>query len=309
MAQMVEGQRDNRLTPPHLSLIDQFTDTIWLERGLSSNTLDAYRTDLRQYMQWLQSQDLQPMWADENLVSGYIAHRAATASNRSAARALSTLRCFYRFLLQRGDIDNDPCTHVAAPALEKSLPGSLSESDVETLLAAPDVSTALGIRDCAMLELLYATGMRVSELVGLRISELDTNREAVQIIGKGDKERLIPTGRSAAEWCQRYLHESRAHILSGRVSEYVFISSRGGRMSRQGFWQNIKRYAKICGISPAPSPHTLRHAFATHLLNHGADLRSVQMLLGHASLSTTQIYTLVANARLKSLHRQHHPRG
>ncbi|MFZ0486616.1 MAG: site-specific tyrosine recombinase XerD, partial [Arenicellales bacterium] len=227
----------------------------------------------------------------------------------SSARALSALRRFYRFLLREGEIQTDPSLDIASPKLGTPLPKSLSESDVDRLLDAPDATQPLGCRDCAMLETLYATGLRVSELVELRLNELRVNPGVVQIVGKGGKERLVPLGESAMDAVDTYFRTARGDLLNTRTSDYVFVTRRGTAMTRQAFWQLIKRYAKIAGIKIALSPHTLRHAFATHLLNHGADLRSVQMLLGHSDLSTTQIYTHVAQERLKNLHAQHHPRG
>ncbi len=227
----------------------------------------------------------------------------------SSARSLSALRRFYRFLLREGEIETDPSLDISSPRLGKPLPKSLSESDVDSLLDAPDAGTPLGCRDRAMLETLYATGLRVTELVQLRMSELRTNPGVVQIVGKGGKERLVPLGESAMDAVDHYLRTARGELLGARASEHVFVTRRGSGMTRQAFWQLIKRYAAVAGIKSDLSPHTLRHAFATHLLNHGADLRSVQMLLGHSDLSTTQIYTHVARERLRNLHARHHPRG
>jgi len=293
-------------TPP---VIDQFLDFVWLESGLSENTLAAYRTDLAQFFNWAGIGDLNPREIRPEQISDYISYRAITYSNRSAARSLSTLRRFFRYLIQENELDHDPCANIVSPGIGKSLPETLSEQDIEKLLMAPDTGTALGLRDRAMLEVLYATGMRVSELVGLPVSHIDTTLGACRITGKGNKERIVPLGEDASDWVVRYLGEGRPDILGDMQSSALFVSKRGTAMSRQGYWQNLKRYAVLAGIRSSLSPHTLRHAFATHLLNNGADLRSVQMLLGHSSLSTTQIYTYVAQLRLKTLHSKHHPRG
>ncbi len=290
-------------------LLAQFIDTIWMESGLSNNTLDAYRNDLLGYYNWAHGQGLDPSKPSLELVQDYIFYRAETASKKSAARALSSIKRFYSFLIQEGLIDFDPCKNAVAPAVTKSLPKVITERDVEKLIEAPDIGTSFGFRDRTMIEVIYSTGMRVSELVGLQISQIDLNLEGCRVIGKGNKERLVPLGSTATDWIKSYMQNYRLDLLSGKQSTALFISSRGRRMSRQGFWQNLKKYALIAGIESSTSPHTLRHAFATHLLNNGADLRSVQMLLGHASLSTTQIYTYIASTRLKELHARHHPRG
>ena len=303
---------DNRESPNlrrDRALIDAFCDALWLESGLSDNTLSAYRNDLNTFVAWAVGTGVDILAPGDGAVSAFIRWRAGEASSRSAARALSTLKRFYRFILQRDLLDYDPCSGAVAPSIGKSLPKFISEKEVVSLLEAPDTETSLGLRDRAMFELLYATGMRVSELVGVTLSQVDLQVGVCRVIGKGDKERLVPIGQSATEWVVRYLSDSRADILGSRINPHLFVSRRACAMSRQGFWQNTKRYASQAGIRDDLSPHTLRHAFATHLINHGADLRSVQMMLGHASLSTTQIYTLVANERLKSLHRKHHPRG
>ena len=290
-------------------LVDQFIEAIWLEAGLSKNTLSAYRNDLVMFYTWCGYTGIDPISPSLDAVPDYIAFRADQASNRSAARSLSTLKRFYRYLIQESTLSFDPCQDAVAPALGKSLPKTLSESDVDRLLEAPDISTSLGLRDRAIIEVMYATGMRVSELIGLAFSQMDLTVGVCKVIGKGNKERLVPLGDNAIYWVQCYLDGSRPDILSGKQSQSLFLSKRAKAMSRQGFWQNLKRYALISGIKATVSPHTLRHAFATHLLNNGADLRSVQMLLGHSNLSTTQIYTYVARERLKELHQQHHPRG
>ncbi len=290
-------------------LIDQFLDAVWLESGLSKNTLAAYRNDLILFFAWVGCRGDDPIAPGAGAVSHYLSHRAISSSNRSAARSLSSIKRFYRYLLRENQIDHDPCAHVAVPAVGKILPKSLSQHDVERLIDAPDVSTALGLRDRAMIETLYAAGMRVSELVGLPMDQVDLTVGVCRVLGKGSKERLVPVGDVASEWIKRYVDGARADIIGPAQSAALFVTRRGNAMSRQGFWQNLQRYALVAGMPGALSPHTLRHAFATHLLNNGADLRSVQMLLGHASLSTTQIYTCIAQARLKDLHSQHHPRG
>ena len=289
--------------------VTQFIESIWLEAGLSQNTLSAYRNDLVLFYNWCADNKIDPELPSMDAVPDYISFRAEQTSNRSAARSLSTLKRFYRYMVLEAILDFDPCRDAVAPALGQSLPKTISEKDVERLIEAPDVSNSLGMRDRAMIEVIYATGMRVSELVGLAFSQIDLTVGVCKIIGKGNKERLVPLGDNAIYWVQRYLEEARADILSGKQSESLFVSKRATSMSRQGFWQNLKRYALVSGIKLSISPHVLRHAFATHLLNHGADLRSVQMLLGHSNLSTTQIYTYVARERLKELHQKHHPRG
>ncbi|WP_423909858.1 site-specific tyrosine recombinase XerD [Candidatus Spongiihabitans sp.] len=291
------------------TLIDLFLDVVWMESGLSNNTLSAYRNDLTQFFVWADSKGLSPTALSPEAVALFVSERALRSSNRSAARSLSSIKRFYNYLLQENKIDHNPCANVVSPSIGKSLPKSLSEDDVEKLIQAPDITTALGIRDRAMIETLYAAGMRVTELVGLSVNQIDLTAGVCRVIGKGDKERLVPLGDDAVEWITRYLKEARLEILGSAQSIALFITRRGAAMSRQGFWQNLKRYALIAGISSPLSPHTLRHAFATHLLNNGADLRSVQMLLGHSNLSTTQIYTYIAQARLKELHEHHHPRG
>ena len=303
---MAAKSRSSADTDP---VIDQFIETIWLESGLSSNTLDAYRQDITAYYHWAISEAIDPADPGTEAVPDYIAFRADRWSSRSAARALSSIKRFYRYLNHESQISYDPCQDAVAPSLSRKLPRSLSEDDVARLIHAPDTGTALGVRDRAMIEVLYATGMRVSELVGIPIDRVDLTVGVCKVLGKGDKERLVPLGDNAVEWITRYLDESRLDILGQGRSNSMFVSSRARAISRQGFWQNLKRYALVAGISTDISPHTLRHAFATHLLNNGADLRSVQMLLGHSSLSTTQIYTHIAQARLQELHQKHHPRG
>ena len=294
----------------NIQLIDQFLDAIWLESGLSANTLTAYRTDLKKMSDWLGKQKRSMDEASKSELLDYLAHTVRSGiSARSSARQLSSLRRFYRYLAREGIAESDPTSDLESPVIGKTLPKTLSESSVEQLLAAPAENTALGIRDRAMLETIYATGLRVSELVNLALSELDSAAGLVRVTGKGGRERIVPLGEEALAHLAQYLNDARPELLGDRESEAVFVTRRVGPMSRQAFWQLIKRYATIAGVGEALSPHSLRHAFATHLLNHGADLRSVQMLLGHSDLSTTQIYTHVARARLQSLHAEHHPRG
>ncbi|MBX2867067.1 MAG: site-specific tyrosine recombinase XerD [Acidiferrobacterales bacterium] len=289
--------------------LDEFLDAIWLQAGLSDNTLASYRQDLKHFSQYLHLQELNLMSIQRADLRDYLEFRGQDGSRRTVSRSLSTLKRFYRFWVAEGALELDPSADMTAPQVAKSLPKTLSEQEVERLISAPDISEDLGLRDRAMLETLYATGLRVSELVGLTMSEIDLVAGYCRVFGKGSKERLVPLGEQAIDWVDRYLDEARASLLANRHSDALFLTRRASAMSRQGFWQNIKRYALMAGISQSLSPHTLRHAFATHLLNHGADLRSVQMLLGHSSLSTTQIYTHVANARLQTLHQKHHPRG
>lgn len=292
-------------------LLDEFSDALWLEDGLSRNTLESYRRDLGKFAAWLcdaHSRDL--LSANHGDLLGYLANRfQARARASSTARVLSSLRRFYQFSLRQGRLEVDPTLDIDAPKRSRGLPKSLTESDVEKLLAAPRVDLALGLRDRAMLELLYASGLRVSELVTLRIAQLSQDMGIVRILGKGSKERLVPVGEVALDWARRYASQARPRLLEGRQSDALFVTSRAQAMTRQAFWHLIKRYALQAGIRSSISPHTLRHAFATHLLNHGADLRVVQLLLGHADISTTQIYTHVARERLKQLHAKHHPRG
>ena len=279
-----------------------------MERGLAENTLSAYRSDLLLFSVWAASRSRGLLDVGPADLSDFMAEQLGTPV-RTVARRLSALRRFYRYQVQRGTLDHDPSARLESPRLARRLPGVLSETQVDELLAAPDVSNALGLRDRAMLELLYASGLRVSELVGLTLNRINLTQSTVRVSGKGAKERLVPFGEEAADWLERYLARGRAEILAGRVSEALFPSRRARAMSRQAFWQAIKRYALRAGIDREISPHTLRHAFATHLLNHGADLRVLQMLLGHSDLSTTQIYTHVARERLKQIHAEHHPRG
>jgi integrase/recombinase XerD len=291
------------------ALLDEFCDALWLEEGLSRHTLAAYRRDLAKFAAWLEARGSDLTTASRAQLLAFLAEWAPRMKASSTGRFLSSVRRFYQHALRQGRLTVDPTLEVERPKRPRPLPKSLSEGEVEALLAAPDVTTPLGLRDRAMLETLYATGLRVSELTGLALAQLNLEAGVVRVMGKGAKERLVPLGEVAAEWLDRYLAGARAALLAGRVSEAVFVTGRGGAMTRQMFWNLIKRYARRAGIRETLSPHTLRHAFATHLLNHGADLRVVQMLLGHADISTTQIYTHVARERLKALHAWHHPRG
>jgi integrase/recombinase XerD len=291
-------------------IIDEFIDHLWLEDGLSKNTLNSYRFDLELFTGWL-DKSLKKNILDTSQVDiqQYLSFKFPTSKSRSISRLLATLRRLFRYLLRQKKIKIDPTLEIQSPKIPKSLPKSLSEEDVELLLAAPDVETNTGLRDKAMLELLYACGLRVSELVNILLTELSMTEGVIRVTGKGNKTRLIPMGEEAVDWIKKYIDESRNNILKQRVSKYLFITIRGGAMTRQAFWYLIKRYAIIANIKKSMSPHIMRHAFATHLLNHGADLRVVQMLLGHSDISTTQIYTHVARERLKKLHESHHPRG
>jgi integrase/recombinase XerD len=289
-------------------IIDSFLDALWMERGLSDNTLGAYRSDLYKFSIWLQTQKIEILNADANHVLAYLA-LAENTTARTVARRLSSLRRLYEYLLREAQIKQNPVSNIDAPRLGRSLPKTLTEDEVEALLDAPDTEDVLGIRDKCMLEVLYATGLRVSELVGLTVQQLNLRQGIVRVIGKGNKERLVPLGEEASVWLQQYISFSRNEILNNTMSDALFPSKRGKAMTRQTFWYMIKRYSVIAGINKSLSPHVLRHAFATHLINHGADLRVVQMILGHSDISTTQIYTHVARERLKDLHSQHHPRG
>ena len=294
-----------------IAIIDTFLDALWAERGLSQNTLSAYRRDLMAFMNWLQKSNKSLLLVNNIDIQDYLTFRAKTGVKTSSlARLISSLRRFYRYQLREGRIEEDPSALIDSPKTVQSLPNTLSESQIDALLEAPDIDDALGLRDRAMLELLYATGLRVSELVSLEQSQLGLQQGVVRVIGKGNKERLVPMGDIAVDWLTQYKQQARPDIMAGKgVSDSLFVTRRGSGMTRQAFWYLIKRYALAVGISQKISPHTLRHAFATHLLNHGADLRVVQLLLGHSSLSTTQIYTHIAKARLQSLHQKHHPRG
>jgi integrase/recombinase XerD len=290
--------------------IERFTDALWMEHGLSKNTLTAYRNDLAGLAGWLAGQDRELRSARRQDLLDYLSERVTGgAKPRTTARLVSSMRRYYRFLIREGCLQEDPSVRIETPRIGRPLPDTLSESEVEALLDSPEDADPLGLRDRAMLELLYACGLRVSELVGLTSDQVNLTQGVVRLMGKGNKERLVPLGEEAVDWLQRYIDEGRAELASDSRARELFITRRGAGMTRQAFWYRIRHYAVIAGINKHLSPHTLRHAFATHLLNHGADLRVVQMLLGHSDLSTTQIYTHVARERLKELHAQHHPRG
>jgi len=293
-------------------LVDQFADSLWLSDGLAKNTIESYRRDIMQLDSWLKrsSRAVVDQAGAEDL-QAFLAHRIEDrhASPRSTARLTSAMKRFYQYLIQERLIAEDPSLRLESPKLTRGLPKSLSERDVDALLAAPDANTALGLRDKAMLETLYASGLRVTELVTLKVAQLSLEMGVVRVMGKGSKERLVPLGESAADVIQLYLSGARIEILDGQKSDDLFVTGRGHAMTRQMFWHLIKRHALNAGIRVPISPHTLRHAFATHLINHGADLRVVQLLLGHADITTTQIYTHVARERLKQIHAQHHPRA
>lgn len=293
------------------SELERFTTALWLERGLSDNTREAYSRDVQGLNTWLLDQSRgNALTASESDVQAYLGARLSQgSSHRSISRLLSSLRSFYQYLVREGDVSSDPTQHLDRPKPSRPLPKSLSESEVDQLLNAPDASLVVEHRDLAMLEVLYASGLRVSELVGLTLPQLSLNQGVVRVFGKGGKERLVPLGEAAIETVTDYLGATRQALLKDRQSDVLLPSNRGKVMTRQTFWYRIKIYAKRAGIDPNLSPHTLRHAFATHLINHGADLRVVQMLLGHSDLTTTQIYTHVARSRMQALHEKHHPRG
>jgi integrase/recombinase XerD len=291
-------------------VIEQFLDAQWMERGLSENTLAAYRNDLNGFAAWLALRARDIVEARREDLLDYLSERVINGARpRTTARLLSSLRRFYRYFVREGRLTGDPTVRIDTPRIGRPLPDSLSEEEVEILLDAPAVSEALGLRDRAMLELLYACGLRVSELVNLTMEQVDLTQGVVRLMGKGSKERLVPLGEEASDWLQRYIAQGRPELAAGVSARALFITRRGQAMTRQAFWYRLRHYAVKSGINKTLSPHTLRHAFATHLLNHGADLRVVQMLLGHSDLSTTQIYTHVARERLKELHSRHHPRG
>ncbi|MGV7209567.1 site-specific tyrosine recombinase XerD [Oxalobacteraceae bacterium A2-2] len=295
-----------------LALIDEFCDSLWLEDGLSKNTLAAYRRDLGLFSHWLAQTRPQVgglLGVTRPDIQAYLGARAGQGKATSANRRLSVFRRFYQLALRQNKVSADPCQAVAAAHQPMRTVHTLSEAQVEALLAAPDIATPLGLRDRTMLELMYASGLRVSELVALKTLEVSLNDGALRITGKGARTRMLPFGAQAQQWVERYLREARGQILNGQVDDALFVTARGGAMTRQMFWVVVRKHAQRAGITAPLSPHTLRHAFATHLLNHGADLRVVQLLLGHADISTTQIYTHVARERLKQLHAQHHPRG
>jgi len=300
---------EHTLSISNTNELDTFIDHLWLEDGLSKNTLESYRLDLTTFALWLSKQDKQLLSVDQADIQQYLAVKFPLSKPRSIGRLIASMRRFYRFLLRENKISKDPTLQIESPKLPRSLPKSLNEDEVIALLNAPNIAEPAGLRDRAMLELLYACGLRVSELVGVKATEVSINEGVVRVTGKGSKTRLVPMGEEAADWISRYLREARSEILQKRLSDALFVTNRGEAMTRQAFWYLIKRYALIAGITKHMSPHVLRHAFATHLLNHGADLRVVQMLLGHSDISTTQIYTHVARERLKQLHSMHHPRG
>ena len=301
---------DISLTKDPKLVVDRFLDAIWMERGLSENTLGAYRADLLALKSRLDDKSVNLILAERSDLMDYIAWRVENgAKPRSTARQLSSFRRFYRYLLREGLISEDPTANIAMPKIGRALPQSLTEAEVDALLSAPNVPEPLGHRDRAMLEVLYATGVRVSELINLKINQINLNQGVLRIVGKGDRERLIPLGDEAQDWVREFIDGPRVEILLERQTDYLFPTRRGDRMTRQAFWHIIKRYAKKAGVAKKLSPHTVRHAFATHLLNNGADLRVVQLLLGHSDVSTTQIYTHVARERMKELHSRHHPRG
>jgi integrase/recombinase XerD len=296
----------------NLRLIDDFCDSLWLEHGLARNSLDAYRRDLRLFARWLdvtRPERASLLTVEPHDLDAYFADRHAESKPSSANRRLSVLKRFYQLALRNRHITVDPCLKLASARQPQRFVHTLSEAQVEALLAAPDVSTPLGLRERTMLELMYASGLRVSELVTLKLVELSMNDGVLRITGKGSKTRLVPFGQEARQWIERYLRDARGVILDGQVDDALFVTGRGGAMTRQMFWILVKKHAARAEIKAALSPHTLRHAFATHLLNHGADLRVVQLLLGHSDISTTQIYTHVARERLKLLHAEHHPRA
>lgn len=298
------------LSSEHERLLERWLDAVWMEKGLSRNTLDAYGRDLRSFLKWLDGRDLSCTAVGREHIGHYFADLLERGYEaRSTARFLSGLRGFFGYLKREGLIEENPALRVQRPRIGRPLPETLSESEVETLLEAPELSTPMGLRDRAMLELVYACGLRVTELVTLTVNQFNPRQGVIRVYGKGSKERLVPVGEEALAWIQRFIAEGRPEMLKGTDQGVLFPSQRGGAMTRQAFWHRIKQYATRAGIERHLSPHTLRHAFATHLVNHGADLRVVQMLLGHSDLSTTQIYTHVAQLRLQTLHAEHHPRG
>ncbi|KNC67965.1 site-specific tyrosine recombinase XerD [Pseudoalteromonas ardens] len=308
---MTDIELSDPATHSNSELIESFLDALFLEQGLSDNTLAAYRADLDKFVRYVVANlDDKPLLAINSAdVEAYLAYRVDQGLKpRSTARAMSALKRFYAYWVGKQVLSASPLTHIAQPKLSQSLPKTLSEQEVEALLNAPDVADPMGLRDKAMLELLYATGLRVTELVGLRMEQINLRQAVLLVRGKGGKERLVPMGEEALHWVEQFLKVGRAQMVK-HANDFVFVSKRGIGMTRQTFWHRIKHYAMLADVKSPLSPHTLRHAFATHLLNHGADLRVVQMMLGHSDLSTTQIYTHVASERLKSLHQQHHPRS
>ena len=310
MASKEQNKPGSKTVAHSEEIVDRFLDAIWMERGLSQNTLGDYRADLMTLGRGLAENEKTIEKADKADLLAFIAGRVeGGAKPRSTARQLSSFRRFFRYIMREGVRDTDPTADIEMPRIGRSLPKTLSEDEVESLLNAPNTDEPLGHRDRAMLELLYATGLRVSELINLKQSQVNFNQGVLRIIGKGDRERLIPLGDESQRWLKEFIDGPRMEILLERQTDYLFPTRRGDRMTRQAFWHIIKRYAEKSGVQQKMSPHSLRHAFATHLLNRGADLRVVQLLLGHSDLSTTQIYTHVARERLKDLHGEHHPRG
>jgi len=299
--------RETELDPS----INHFIDSIWAHKGLAALTLSAYQQDLKQFSSWLIAANKSLTWAEKNDIQSFLAFRFEQGlSSRSNARMLSTLKQYYSHLVRSGDRADNPSALISTPKIQHLLPNTLTEKGVNSLLEAPDIDSSFGLRDRCMLEVMYSSGLRVSELVSLVVNQINVNLGLVRLTGKGNKERVIPVGEEALHWITLYLKQARPLLLRPNVSnDALFLSSRGSAITRQAFWQNIKKHLLVAGIKTNYSPHSLRHAFATHLLNHGADLRTVQMLLGHSSLSTTQIYTHIAQARLQSLHAEHHPRG
>ena len=296
--------------PASHDAIDRFIDALWLEDGLARLTLEAYRRDLRLYADWLGAPSGRALNSStEPDLLAYIARRHAGGQTSSANRRLTVFKRYFGWALRSGQIGADPTIRLASAKPQRKIPSSLSEGQIDALLAAPDCAVALGLRDRAMLELMYGSGLRVSELVDIASLRVSLSENVLRVVGKGSKERLVPFGAEAGHWLQRYLAESRSVILAGQRSDALFVTARGGAMTRQMFWTLVKRHAATAGIMVPLSPHTLRHAFATHLLNHGADLRAVQLLLGHADIATTTIYTHVARERLRLIHAKHHPRG
>ena len=292
-------------------ILDAFIDNIWIEKGLSQNTLDSYRSDLEQFSKWLEKNNLSYLKTSKKEILSYLSFLFQKGlGSKTVARKLSSLKSFFRYLVFKSIIPNDPSSEVETPKLLKSIPKSISEKEVEALLAAPDEKTDIGLRDKTMIETLYSCGLRISELTNLELLNLNLRQGVIRVIGKGQKERLVPMGDQLIALLELYISSSRKNLLSKRHSDFLFLSTRGQRMTRQSFWHRIKHYCWASGFEPDKiSPHVLRHAFATHLLNNGADLRVVQLLLGHSDLNTTQIYTEVARQRLKRLHTEHHPRG
>ncbi|MFT5451689.1 MAG: integrase/recombinase XerD [Enterobacterales bacterium] len=300
---------DQVIEPKELALIQRFLDSLWMEHGLSEQTLSSYGSDLKLLSKWLNTKGQRLLSCKREHLLSYLSWRVGQGYNpRSTSRLLSTIRRFYRYCVRESILTSDPSSLIDSPKIGRSLPKTLTEKEIEILLDAPS-DDVLGLRDLAMLELLYACGLRITELVTLEVSQISMLQGVLRVSGKGNKERLVPIGETAIDAIKDYLSASRAVLLGDKLCDTLFLSQRGKAMTRQTFWYRIKHYASIAGIKKTISPHVLRHAFATHLLNHGADLRSLQMLLGHSDLSTTQIYTYVAQERLKSLHQQHHPRG